>query len=717
MMTEIPSAKSNTRITEKPNHPEDHPGDATSTDDSVRLGEYSPETSEGNQLPILQKPLLLDTSGIPVPDVTESPGTDMKNKASMFETIDGTIDPNSCIPSIRSTLFTSDTSVTSPPELNSEDGSSAESEEQVDELSADTVSERCSENPVVSGKSASNEDPNDSAVLQDSREVPATQVVKMGDGNIEPNETERVSGTPHLTSENQIATLSASVLDGETIIENQTYLRSPMLVLCRPPISPISPAIKEKFSQSPSVVEPNGESDLIDNCNNSSSPAVDDPTQMQTTVDIPLTNDTPTKTMDQDSPDEEDRTTQFDDDKERLKSFLLRIQASKANKQTNLTRRESLQNRHDSDVIRKALASPRFALEEKDANTSSPTRLPSLHELSKQLESVISDVEDRDVVTHVENQPAAEGVQDISSGSPNLRRSTRKQSRIPQLPTASTTARTPRKINVRRIDGNETLVLAAKKEAQEFAQLTRTNTRKNKGGAIPALQRLTQLTSENLVLSPNITDTQRPSQDSVNTREENNETDKKRTVHWDETLTYFKAAPVSIASPTPSNEPDSRTQPTQDLSTPQSKKTSSSRVRRLKGLGAANGTPAKGLLSTTLLPDEVAEQKEVTAGENESLIKPRKAALGKNHPDKKSRLEPSKKLELKPSVASVNGGVVGAQIEGKENVVKLRVVSPRKGTFVGGRVIIPIAATGAGVGTGDGGIVVVPTRKRAARKI
>ena len=725
-ITANPPTESQTQIQEKPNTSEVGQGEATSTTGvsecgNVRLDEYEyfAKTSEENQLCILQQPLLLDARGIT--DDTNTLETDTKNTASMIESINVIVNPNSCVPSVGdSALSNSDTFIKSPPRLDSENGTSMESEEQVDELSVDIVSEGCSEKLVVTDKILIAEDLNGCPALTDSGEIPVTQAVKPRDGDIEPEETQHEPGTPLLVFESQIAAMSTSVADGETIIEVQRYLKDPILELCRPPISPISPAVKEKASQPLSMVKPTGASDLTDVCNNSPSQVVDLSNQVQTTANIPLINDTPTKVNDQDSPDEEDRTTQFDDDKERLKSFLLRTQASKANKQTSITRRESLQNRRDSDVIRKALASPRPVLEEKDANTSSPAKVPSLHELSKQLESVINDVEDRDVTTRVENHPVAEGIQDTSSSSPTLRRSTRKQSRIPQLPNASTAARTPKKINVRRTDGNETLVLAAKKEAQEFAQLTRTNTRKNKVGAIPALQRLVQLTAESLTLD---TDTQQPSQDSVNTQE-NNEKDKKRGVQWDEKLTYFKAAPVSNPSPTTSYESGNRTQPTQSLAPPQPKKTSTNRVRRLRGLGGANGTPAKGLLAATLLPDEVAEQKEeeaAAAGENERLTRPQKAALGKNHWDKKRRLATPKKLELKPSVASVNGGIIEEQVEGKENVTRLRVVSPRKGSIVSGKMMIPVTATGTGKGTGtrtgDGGIGPMPTRKRAARKI
>src|SRR5579871_5649513 len=134
MMMGKSSTESNTQIEEERNHLEDRPGNTTSATevsecDNVRLGEYSPEISEGNQ-PILQEPLLLDTSHVAVSNVTELPGTDMKNKTFMVEPINGIDDPNSCLSSIgESTPFISEGSVTSPLESNSEDEASAKFEE------------------------------------------------------------------------------------------------------------------------------------------------------------------------------------------------------------------------------------------------------------------------------------------------------------------------------------------------------------------------------------------------------------------------------------------------------------------------------------------------------------------------------------------------------------------------------------------------------------
>lgn len=395
-----------------------------------------------------------------------------------------------------------------------------------------------------------------------------------------------------------------------------------------------------------------------------------------------------------------DFTSQFDDDKDRLKAFILRTRQEKANKAVTITRRESFQNRRDSDAVRRALASPRPALEEKDANAS-PTREPSLQNISKVLESAISDVEERDVSES--NAVAGPEGEDAPTVSPSLRRSTRKQSRIPQLPTAVTAhQRNPTKISVRRTDGNETLILS-QEEAKKLAQLTRSNTRKNKGAAVGASTRVAQLTAESLTnvhaASAGLSPATKPK--SVTLEEEAEKQKRRKSVHWDEErLTSSRAAPVF------SDEANTAAKAAPALAPAQVKK-GSARVRRLKGLGAANGTPAKGLLASTLLPDEVAEQNEKEMAEKE------KAKGGVPHGktskanEKKSRLAPPKKLDLKPSVTSVMGSAVVS--EGKENVGRL--VSPKKsGAAARGMIPVPKEPAGGNVS------VTEPARKRV-RKI
>lgn len=503
---------------------------------------------------------------------------------------------------------------------------------------------------------------------------------------------------------------STSVYDESNAVEVTADLSSIAEELLKPPVSPISPA------DSPTKgAVPDGEVLKSDSQN-----VLQAPSHSQASEGNPgAQTATHTKQDMDESPEPEadptdmtadfttELTSQFDDDKDRLKAFIQRTKQEKANKAVSITRRESFQNRRDSDAVRRALASPRPALEEKDANVSSPTRSPSLQPipLSKVLESAISDVEERDAP-----QPPAE---DDAVTSPSLRRSTRKQSRIPQLPTAAAAAqqRTPKKISVRRTDGNETLILAQKKEAQELANLTRANTRKNKAAAVPATMRLAQMAAESLAGAfngVNATGVSGASPLPAGERSgQQEEKARRKGVRWDEErLTSFRAAPVFVE--------DANTAAS-SLGPGQAKK-STSRVRRLKRLGAANGTPAKGLLASALLPDEVAEQNDAVEGAaKEKEKKDSKEKVGGNKAnEKKSRLAPPKKLELKPSVTSVTGGVVP---EGKENTAAAgRLVSPKKAVAGRGMIPVPAATTSVGgFGAVDGSIGAQPARKRVRK--
>jgi len=487
--------------------------------------------------------------------------------------------------------------------------------------------------------------------------------------------------------------------------------------LLKPSVSPISPTMTENtfqfnFVQADSPVERFDVDANADETIRSPLRLLSSSVEIEDTIQFGTT--TPTKPNVEDSPEPVDMTTdvtadftnQFDDDKDRLKAFILRTKQEKANKAATITRRESFQNRRDSDAVRRALASPRPALEEKDTNISSPTRETSFQNISRVLESVISDVEDQDATLSLDSQAPADNL----IGSPSLRRSTRKQSRIPQLPTAAAASRTPKKIAVRRTDGTDTVVLTQKKEAQELAQLTRTNTRKNKGAAVSAQTRIVQMTAESLAtFAPGAAAAAQPSA-SPNTSAPRAEpaaaaapADRRKSVHWDDArLTSFQAA-----APAPDDA-----KPAGALAPAQAKKGGSgaSRVRRLRGLGAANGTPAKGLLAATLLPDEVAEQKEAAVVPRDG---PRRAD------DTRSRIAAPKKLELKPSVACVAGLALP---DGKENAAG-RFLSPKTAVVgLAGKGMIPVPAstlTAAAVKEAwekqDGSIGAAPARKRVRK--
>ncbi|RAR05366.1 hypothetical protein DDE83_007392 [Stemphylium lycopersici] len=300
-------------------------------------------------------------------------------------------------------------------------------------------------------------------------------------------------------------------------------------------------------------------------------------------------------------PDDVTMTVAFDDDTAMLKDFLNRAAASKAEKAAITThRRESLQNRRDSDVVRHALASPRKALEEKDPN--SPTKLnPELTldlsqalTLSPPIETLSSPT-----VCATETESA-----DDKNAQGTRRSSRAKKSRLP-APAPTGPAPAP-KIAIRRNDGNEVVVLK-KDDAKVLADLTRANTRKNKQGAYGVTVRLMKAQMEAMTLPP-IDDTTKELIIGKNVR-------------WDEQLAYYQENPDTLAnalaeaeslatpdelgfSDSAAPEPKKKTKKKKEKTS----KTSTPKVRRVKGLGTANGTPAKGLAAPEALEEDNEEE-------------------------------------------------------------------------------------------------------------
>ncbi|USP81373.1 uncharacterized protein yc1106_08647 [Curvularia clavata] len=315
----------------------------------------------------------------------------------------------------------------------------------------------------------------------------------------------------------------------------------------------------------------------------------------------------------------------FDDDTAMLKDFLNRAAASKAEKAAIAThRRESLQNRRDSDVVRHALASPRKALEEKDPN--SPTKNNT--ELTLDLSQTLPLATPSDALPSP--TPRTTEPEDTEEASTKgTRRSSRaKKSRLP-APASTGPAPTP-KIAIRRNDGNEVVVLR-KDDAKVLADLTRSNTRKNKQGAFGVIVRLMKAQMEAASLPP-IDDT--PKEIVVG-----------KNVRWDEQLAYYQENPEtvanaladaeSLATPDELSFSDTGSEPKKKKE--KISKTSTPKVRRVRGLGTANGTPAKGLTTpSSLLPEEVQKERETvqakSASQKQHQVPKPKAAKAKKMP-------------------------------------------------------------------------------------
>lgn len=418
---------------------------------------------------------------------------------------------------------------------------------------------------------------------------------------------------------------------------------------------------------------------------------------------------------------QEDITTHLDDDTAILKNFLTRAaasKASKANKVATIARRTSLSHRRDSDAVRHALASPRKILEDKDPNSPLPhisydtTATLDLSESLAFHQSTNTTSDDHESTnTEVAKAPAT-----------SSRRSTRsRSSRTTHPPPHNPQPQTPNRIPVRRADGGEPVVLR-RTEAQELGVLTRANTRKNKGRAVAASVRLLKLAAEQAVVAGSIVD------EVVEAARDGAAAGERKAVRWDEMLVYFQhrtdstslsadaltelneatvqgKADVEMLDPSP-DEPASLDAgnvipKSKSKSKSKDKAASTPRIRRLRGLGATNGTPGKGLLApASLLPIEVLEEKEKAVTEVSRLAKPTRARklpvaseatslleteplkpeqevpvqVEKEVKEKKSRLATARKVKIPVSTTPA------VPVDGKEN--RLITGTPKKGVGV-----------------------------------
>jgi len=427
-------------------------------------------------------------------------------------------------------------------------------------------------------------------------------------------------------------------------------------------------------------------------------------------------------------PDDVTMTVAIDDDTAILKDFLTRAAASKAEKAAVTThKRESLQNRRDSDIIKHALASPRKVLEEKDPNSPTKPHPELTLDLSQTLTLAKPDEKLPSPTTGATEAETAEEKSEQGS-----RRSARaKKTRLP-TPASIGPAPAP-KINIRRADGNEVVVLK-KDDAKVLADMTRNNTRKNKQGAFCVTVRLMKLAMDYSTLPP--------LDDSTK------ELVVGKNVRWDETLAYYQENPETLANAladaeslaTPDELGMSDSIPEPKKKKEKTSKTSTPKIRRVRGLGTSNGTPGKGLLApASLLPEAVQEEKAATQDKQSSKPKSTKvkkmavassissttptatststptstltslnSSLSSSTTDtklpsldvapvgvqRKSRLAAPKKVVLPQTPSSAKAG-------DKENVSRVGMcdATPKKG-LMAPKVVIPPSATTAGAGMG-----------------
>lgn len=224
--------------------------------------------------------------------------------------------------------------------------------------------------------------------------------------------------------------------------------------------------------------------------------------------------------------------TRFSDDTNMLKDFVNRVQAKKASKDIQIPISKAA-------PMTSPRRSPRKALAEMDQNSPSPQRPKDLANRPG------TPPGDRPLGTIDSDDP-----DDIATEPTTCRRSTRTRFFAP----ATTAAGAPSLIPVRRADG-EAIVQLHKSHAHELATITRANTKRNKGQSKPPKATLQTLPAE-------------ASEDAIDAPGGRGEA---RAVGWDETLVYY--------------------QERSDLK--EGKVEKRRNVRRMRNVGATNGTPAR----------------------------------------------------------------------------------------------------------------------------
>jgi hypothetical protein len=218
------------------------------------------------------------------------------------------------------------------------------------------------------------------------------------------------------------------------------------------------------------------------------------------------------------------------DDTAYLTEFIKRNAESKTSRDgRNVAKRESMENRKDSDTVRQALASPAPStvtvagdvLADLDPNSPSPRKQALAASLAEVAQSNGKAAVDQD-----EDELAL-------NATPTKRTSSRVSGRVKKrsqvLP--STTYAGPNRIAIRSADS---VVVLKKTEAQEIAQMTKNNTRKNKSGAVAPRTRLSKL-KEKL----NNADENAPPDDDPTDVTVPAEKSGRRAVKWAETLETF----------------------------------------------------------------------------------------------------------------------------------------------------------------------------------
>lgn len=292
------------------------------------------------------------------------------------------------------------------------------------------------------------------------------------------------------------------------------------------------------------------------------SPLQDSPLPATSTMDFDTSTNNPTPLpqplRSSSAPPEEPQMSprrpkqpRISDDTALLQAFLNRAAESKTSKDSTTTaKRESIENRRDSSSVRQALASPAPGmtklvggdiLADLDPNSPSPRKSQALAaaEIAGGKVAAVDGDEDElasNAVSPTKRAPAA-----AARKSGRVKKKAQVLPATTYNPSGTTTAGGPNRISIR--GAGDSVVVLKKTEAQTLAQVTRSNTKKNKSGAVLPTQRLTRLAAEKLAKA----------NDEIAPSEEGDEMDvdvdvppttvvrksTRRAVKWAETLESF----------------------------------------------------------------------------------------------------------------------------------------------------------------------------------
>ncbi|CAD0113845.1 unnamed protein product [Aureobasidium uvarum] len=199
------------------------------------------------------------------------------------------------------------------------------------------------------------------------------------------------------------------------------------------------------------------------------------------------------------------------DDTAILHAFLSRAAASKRPMAAH--KRESLENRRDSDVVRHALASTDKPEVLTDLDPNSPPKQPS------------------DDTKQEPEPPKEEPAVELPAATPTKSKAPRRMTRA-RTPAAA--PKKPAKIAIRSAADH---IALKRTEAQELALLTRSNTRKNKGKSIMPQARLLNIGDDIVLLEDS---TEEAAETVAAEKEQSNKATTRRGVQWNETLTHVR---------------------------------------------------------------------------------------------------------------------------------------------------------------------------------